>query len=228
MLDSGLVNRGSRPAPTQSPDGSRIILNDLPPPKQKWVLTAESFDDMLSWLDPDRHQAGQKYEDIRTRLVSRFRQLGCRDAEDLANKTFDRVAKKLPQIIDTFVGKREPYFFSVAHFVYKEYLRKPVMMSLTTSDFQQPDLPDPEELLDKEMLDSCLKDCLEKLSPNKRELVTDYYRGKRKVKIQSRQELAERLGIKLSNLRLKAQRIRVTLKECIFDCMSRKQWSTKH
>ena len=56
---------------------------DSPSPGTKWVLTQESFDLMLSWLNPDRDFAGIKYEQIRNKLISRFRHLGCSDPEDL-------------------------------------------------------------------------------------------------------------------------------------------------
>lgn len=186
------------------------------------MLTAESFDGMLLWLHQDRNKAGELYEKIRRSLIKRFQQLGCSEPEELTNRTFDRVAKKLPEIITGYKGEREPYFFSIAFFIYKEWLRRPIMLSLTTIDFPHPDTTSAEELFDKELLDSCLKDCLEKLSPNSREMIKEYYRGERKVKIESRQRLAEQLGIKLSNLRLRAQRIRTALKECILDCTERK------
>jgi DNA-directed RNA polymerase specialized sigma24 family protein len=221
MLDSGLVNQGSQHAQTQSPDGSRI-LDDLSSRKKKWVLTPESFDGMLLWLDHDREKAGEKYEEIRSALIKRFGQLGCHEPEELTNKTFDRVARKLPEIIASYEGKREPYFFSVAYYVFKEHLRKPVVMSLTSVDFSHPNLPDPQELFDKELLDACLKHCLDQLPLNSREMISQYYRGERQDKIKSRQELAERLGIRLTNLRLRAQRIRTALKECLLDCMERR------
>jgi RNA polymerase sigma factor (sigma-70 family) len=197
-------------------------LDDFSSPKQKWVLTSESFDEMLFWLHQDRNIAGELYEKIRRGLNKRFQQLGCSEPEELTNRTFDRVAKKLPEIITEYKGEREPYFFSIALFIYKEWLRRPVMLSLTTIDFPHPDTTSAEELFDKELLDSCLQDCLEKLSPNSRDMIKEYYRGERKVKIESRQRLADQLGIKLSNLRLRAQRIRTALKECILDCMERK------
>jgi DNA-directed RNA polymerase specialized sigma24 family protein len=221
MLDSGLVIQRSQQYPIQSRDGSRTIL-DSPPPKTKWVLTPESFNQMLLWLNHDRNLAGEKYEEIRSRLIKRFQQLRCREPEDLANKTFDRVARKLPEIIGEYKGAREPYFFSIAHYVYKEYLRTPVFMSLASTDFLDSDSSTPEEMLEKELLDSCLRQCMEKLHRTNREMIRDYYCGERQVKIQSRQRLAECMGIKLSNLRLRAQRVRTALKECIVECMESK------
>jgi len=53
-------------------------------------------------------------------------------------------------------------------------------------------------------------------------MILTYYKGERQVKIKLRKELADRLGIKLANLRLKAQKVRAELKKCILDCLERK------
>ena len=223
MLDSSFVNSGSQLDPTQSPDRSRNILVDRSSPKQKWMLTPESFNGMLLWLNSDPNEAGKKYEEIRSALIKRFRQLRSRsEPEELTNTTFDRVAKKLPEIVSTYVGPPEPYFFSVAYFVYKEDLRKPIQMPLPTIDFPAPPLPNAEEAFEKELLYSCLQHCMEQLSPINRVLIRNYYHGERQEKIRRRKELAERMGIKLALLRLKAQRVRNVLKKCILECMERK------
>ena len=197
---------------------------DVPPsPKPKWVLTSESFDGMLLWLDRDRDRAGEKYEEIRSGLIKRFRQLGWADAEELTNETFDRVARKLPEIIDTYKGDPVPYFFSVAYYVHMEQLRKPVVVSLVDIDFIVTDLVDaPDGFDNDELLDSCLEECLGHLTQASRDMILQYYRGDRDVKIRRRKELAEEMGIKLSNLRLRAQRVRAGLKKCILDCLERK------
>lgn len=221
MLDSGLAIRRSQHYRAQlSPDGSRTV-NDPPPPRDKWALTAESFDRLLLWLHPDREQAGLRYEKIRVALIRRFRQLGCPDPEELANLTIDRVAQKLPNIIVTYKGDPEPYFFSVAWYVYLEYLRRPIILSLAKLDFRDQETSS-EETSEKEMLDSCLRHCLDQHDTDSRKMILEYYRGDRQIKIQARKALAERLGIELPNLRLKAQRVRSKLKKCILDCMERK------
>ena len=223
MLDSGVVSSVSQHSPTQSSDRSHVNLDDPPPPKQKWVLDPESFNRMLLWFNHDLNEAGQKYEEIRSALIKRFQQLHSRsDPEELANTTFDRVAKTLPKTIETYVGPPEPYVFSVAWYVYKEDLRKPVHMPLPATDFPQPSLSNPEEEIKKELLSSCLEECMEELSPTNQVLIRDYYHGERQEKIRMRKELAERMGIKLALLRLKAQRVRNTLKKCILECMKRK------
>jgi hypothetical protein len=149
MLDSGLINRVSSDNTTQPLDGSRINLDDPPSPRKNWILTQELFDGLLLWLDPDRERAGEKYEEIQSGLVRRFRQLGCNDEEELANKTFDRVAKTLPRIVAIYKGDREPYFFSVAYNIYREHLRRPIAMSLANTNLSVPDLSNTQELFER-------------------------------------------------------------------------------
>lgn len=228
MLSSGVAIQRSQHDRTQlPPDGSRKTLDQSPPPRDKWALTPESFDRLLLWLHHDRDEAGLKYEEIRARLIKRFRQLRCHEPEDLANETIDRVAGLLAEIIDTYKGDPEPYFFSVAYYVYKEYLRRPIMRSLATFDINETATLNSEEMSEKEMLDSCLRHCLAKLDQQKREMILEYYRGDRQVKIQARKSLADRLGINLTSLRLRAQRVRSELKMCILECMER-QTTERH
>lgn len=222
MLDSGFINNQWW-YKSQTSDGSRLNLND-PPPKQKWAITPQAFDMLLSWLDPNRERAGEKYEEIRARLIKRFRKHGCGDPEQLANDTIDRVAKKLPEIITTYEGDPVPYFYAVAHYVHIEFLRGPVAVSISQTDMLLSAAPSPPpDLFDEdERLNACLRHCMEKLAARDRDLILQYYNGERQVKIKFRKELAERLGIKLANLRLQTQRIRARLKKCILDCQDRK------
>ena len=223
MLDSGLAIRRSQHYRTQlPPDGSRAILDDPPSPSKKWALTPESFERLLLWLHPDRNQAGLKYVEIRSKLIKRFRQLPCDDPEELANATIDRVAGKLAEVIDTYKGDPEPYVFSVAHYVYKEHLRKPIMQSLANLDFRAPAPTSDEEASEKDLLDQCLKQCLDRFDKDIRDMILEYYRGDRRVKINARKALAKRLGIELPALRLRAQRVRSALKKCILECLQHK------
>jgi DNA-directed RNA polymerase specialized sigma24 family protein len=220
MLDSGLIIRGALQIPET--DGSLYILDDPSPPKEKWVLTQAAFDALLSWLDPDHERAGQKYEEIRHTLTRRFQQLGCAEPEELTNETFDRVARKLPEIVEMYQGDPAPYFFSVASYVRKEHLRRPSFAPLPEREMAVANLPrKPQVFNDDELMDVCLRRCMEHLNERSREIISKYYRGERQVKIRLRKELAEQLGVKLPNLRLQAQRVRADLKKCILKCVER-------
>src|SRR6266550_5419038 len=89
-----------------------------------WVLTRESFDSLLAWLDSERDEAGRKYEEIRLRLIKIFVCRGCHEPEDLADETINRVSKKLREIESTYLGNPALYFYGVANKVHLEYLRR--------------------------------------------------------------------------------------------------------
>jgi DNA-directed RNA polymerase specialized sigma24 family protein len=222
MLDSGLVIQVTQPL---RPDGSRI-LDDPPSPKQKWVLTAEAFDRLLLWLDPDRDRAGEKYEVIRTNLMRRFTQLHADDPEHLTNETIDRTAKKLPQIIQNYQNDPANYFYAIAYYIYRESRHRAMFVALDTDLTRSEDSGSNPAFggddLDDDLLSQCLDECLGHLTPEVREMILEYYQGERDVKIKTRKLMAAQMGIKLSNLRLKVQRVRSRLKTCILECMEGK------
>lgn len=199
-------------------------MDDPPPPGPN----PEDFDRLLAWLDPDREKAGARYNQICARLARRFEQLarrfgrlGCPDPLLLTGRTIDRVVEKLPKLIQTYKGDPEPYFYAVAYKVFQEYLREPTPEPLPDSDLPGEDartLPEPSEDED-EAMHACLDRCLEQLGSDEREMILDYYRGGRGEKIRLRKEQARRLGITLANLRLRARRVRVKLKQCVTDCL---------
>lgn len=215
VLDSRLINRHL--LKNHPPDRSREVLDDPPSPKQKWTLTREAFEALLSWLDVDRERAGERYVVIRTRLIKGFERHGCRDPETLADDTINRVAKKLPEIRATYEGDPARYFFGVAHHVHMEYLRRPATVPLPQAELLRAGAsssPVPLEDEDEQAYEY-LRICMSRLSPEEREMILQYYSGEGQSRIRLRKELSERLGITLANLRLRAQRIRDRLKRCI-------------
>jgi DNA-directed RNA polymerase specialized sigma24 family protein len=178
---------------------------------KNWVLSQEAFDALLDWLDPDREQAGIKYEQIRLRLIKIFTGRGCSDAEDLADETINRVTTRLGEIEKEFSGDRTRYFFGVANKVYLEYLRR--------KPPQLPPWPPPDsERIELEY--RCLERCIEQLSEDNRELLLQYYGVDGGAKIEHRRELAKKLGIGPNALRIRAFRIRLALQECVEKCIN--------
>ena len=184
--------------------------------KKNWVLTPESFDGLLAWLDADRNLAGQKYEEIRRRLIKLFTCRCCPDAEDLADETINRVTKRLPEIEAEFTGDQIRYFYGVANKVHLESLRR------------KPPIPPPAPPADDELNDSieCLEKCIAELPADHRLLVLEYYQEDKRAKIDHRKRLAAQLGIAANALRIRAYRIRASLEGCLRECLNDQQPET--
>ena len=178
--------------------------------KKNWVLTQEAFDALLGWLDPNRAIAGQRYEDIRRRLVTIFSCRGCSEPEDLADETINRVTSKLPTVEPDFVGDPSRYFYGVANKVYFEYLRRKPPPEI-------PPAPPCDENVEKEFY--CLERCMQKLTAENRELAIEYYQDEGQAKIDRRKRLAGQLDITINALRIQAFRIRASLQQCVANCL---------
>lgn len=182
------------------------------------VITQESFDLLLSWLDRNREIAGQKYEKIRLRLIRIFLGRGCSEAEELADETINRVTQKLPQVAADYVGEPTLYFYGVANKIHLEWLRKQKKISrlpLGETNNRPPAESDTAEY-------ECLQSCLKTLPADQRQLIVEYYRNEKSAKIEKRREIAKKLGINVNALQVKAFRIRARLKECLQKCLVEK------
>ncbi len=189
-----------------------------PPSEEKRVITKTEFDAMLAWLNPQsEQQAAEKYEEIRRRIVQILSRRGCREAEELFDEASNRVCKRVEKIAPTYQGDPALYFYAVANKVHLEYLKKQKRQRRPVAPPPPP--PDVEET---ERRHACLERCLAEQTPEKRELIVQYYVGERHEKIQNRQRLADLLGIDLKVLRVRARRIRVKLLECVSECLTEK------
>jgi RNA polymerase sigma factor (sigma-70 family) len=201
--------------------------------KKDWGLTPEAFNKLLDWLDADRERAGQRYEELRRKLVSYFDRRKCLGSDDLTDETINRVARRITE--DENILKEEPlkYCYGRAREVFLEYLRHPSRTQRTQSDVndlpqaQQPAI-DPQTEADlytekcaQEQQEECLAECLGKLPPETRKLILQYYKGEQRAKINNRRALAEQLGISLNALRIRASRLRDELEACVTECVGR-------
>lgn len=180
--------------------------------KKNWELSQEVFDALLAWLDPDREQAARKYEKIRSGLIKFFKGRGALEPEDLADATINRVARKLKDIGKDFSGDPEPYFFRVAAYVYMEHLRRKL---------PRPMVPSPTDPNQIELEYNCLERCIERLTKENRDLLLRYYGAEGGAETELRRALAEELEIAPNAVRIRAYRMRQTLKECVGKCIER-------
>jgi DNA-directed RNA polymerase specialized sigma24 family protein len=184
-------------------------VESAPFPRNKWSLTKNAFELLLAQLDADRHEAGKKYEVLRRKLIKFFEWRGCSLPEDLADETFNRVAKKLEagEQIHHFAA----YCAGTARHVFLESLR--IRQREEALQARPESLPPSVEEYD--LRRGCLECCLQELSQEDLKLIVEYYQEDKQARINARRNLAARLDIPLNALRIRTHRIRVRLEACV-------------
>ena len=188
------------------------------------TVTPRGFQRLLEWLDDGVESNGARYLEIRRRLVGYFDRRDRPGAEDLADETLTRIARTLAH---EEIATRPParYCHVVARFVLLEDIRRErrtVVLDdarlVAASSARSADDRDDEAGAVRERTLSCLDRCLATLHPDRRELIVEYYREARREGIDRRRSLAERLGITMNALSIRASRIREALAGCVAGC----------
>ena len=197
------------------------------------AITQAAFDRLLQQLDPDREQAGLKYEAIRQKLTNLFRWRGCAQPEEYVDMTMDRVTRKFQEGAE--IHARDPYlyFHGVALNVLREHWKKVQKHGMTALDELPPSQSPAEnpiarqeqesDRLEQEVRLDCLNSCVEGLPRQQLEIVTQYHQEQGGTKIAQRNELARKLNIPLNALRIRVYRIRSELENCIGTCVKNAQ-----
>ena len=181
----------------------------------KSVTQAEMFTDTLEWLDPNPDVAATVYLQLRRDLTKIFIWNNCSDPEGLVDEVMDRVGKKIPNLRIQFEGDPKLFFYGVAHKLVKEGIkrsRKQLALDEVDLPAEEPAAPHDETA---EMREDCLHQCLQKLNDEQRNLILEYYPYDSGERISARSALAQRLGISVETLRVRAHRVRSILEECI-------------
>jgi DNA-directed RNA polymerase specialized sigma24 family protein len=191
--------------------------------KKDWTLTKEAFEQLLASLDANRDRAGQKYENLRRKLIEFFEARGSNSPADHTDETINRVARRIAEGEE--IASLEGYFYGVARLLLKETLRArdrdPIALELASLPTNAVDDEAHERRRrEEEQRVKCFEECLSKLFSIHRILIVEYYREEKGVKIEQRKRQAEALGMSLNALRCRACRIRVDLAQCINSCMA--------
>lgn len=185
--------------------------------KTKWTLTHDALEKLLNSFSPDRDEAAAQYEAMRRKLVRFFEWRGIDAADEHADETINRVARRIDE--GQSIDNLKSYFYGVARMVYLEALRDREHAPIALDDA----IHDLREEITQEMEQDprvvCLDRCLESLPPQNRYLIVNFYEEEKRAKIELRQDLADRLQISINALRIRAHRIRVNLEECISTCL---------
>lgn len=183
--------------------------------KKERPPTAEEFQKLLEWLDPDPEAASRKYGTIHSRLTRMFISRACIDPEELADEVMNRVAVRIEEISKTFSGDPALCFYGYVTYVCMEYLRdlkkrseaEPFPIFIHSEDERQQE-------------DDCLTRCMDELTAAKRYLFCRYFRAVKREKIDDRKRLAEELGVSANALRIRAHHIRRGLRQCMDGCLN--------
>ena len=187
--------------------------------RQKWTLTQDAFDKLLVVFGGgDRESGSEKYLEIRGNLTRFFEWRGCSFPEDHADETINRVAKKVAEGEE--ILNPAGYAMGVARLLLLEVLKgRQREQSALTEIGKSSEAYEAED--DGEGRLTCLRNCLQTLSPDNRDLILQYYQGEKSEKIQNRKKLMEQLGIPVNTLRMRALRVRERLQGCVEECVNR-------
>ena len=150
--------------------------------KRDWTLTPYAFEKLLAFLDSDREIAGRRYEKIRQKLIKLFQWRGIAAPEDFADRTIDRVARRLAEGQQLRADNPYLYFHGVAMNVLREASREPRLEALE-------EVRAPEAEGSREREHACLDECLAGLLPESRRLVLEYHAQQGRAKIETRNVL---------------------------------------
>jgi RNA polymerase sigma factor (sigma-70 family) len=172
-------------------------------------LTLTGFSRLLERLHSDRDQAAEAYERMHRTLVRFFDWRGIGRAEECADTTIDRLARRLEE--DVEVQDVRHYAIGIARFVALEALRAPMQSSLDEAR----EIPlTPAETTD-EAMDRGFDRCLEELPGESRTILLRYYEGEHGQRKVIRRQLARSLQISENALRSRVQRLRDRLEQCM-------------
>ena len=96
----------------------------MPRRRKEWSSSSESLEKLLSFLDPNRERAGERYELLRERLIRIFERRGCNHPDEVADETFLRVESLLDQGKEVESKDREGFVIETGKHVLQEYWDK--------------------------------------------------------------------------------------------------------
>lgn len=196
--------------------------------KKDRTLTSDSFQRLLNWLDQGTNSDGQKYLEMQRRLVAYFDRKNLSNFEELADETLNRVARRLEEEGEIESDTPAQYCYVVARFVLMEHLRatqkdkvivEAVRRDSLNQDAAENYVNDEQDL--KEKMLNCLDKCTLQLDPTSQKIITQYYVGKERVKIENRRALAASLNITTNALSIRACRLRDKLEACVRQCIGK-------
>jgi hypothetical protein len=176
------------------------------------ALDRNAWTRLLSFLEiTTPESAGNAYEKTHERLVRFFKAKGSTHAEELADATLDRVARKLSR--EAIVDVRNPlgYVLGVARLIWLERVKLEVSQRHRLGHYEATHMTDADESRKVEQHVAILDRCLAEMTDEERALLIRYHQGRGQARIATRQELVQSLGLNPGLLRTRVHRLRAQL-----------------
>jgi len=174
------------------------------------VAAKEVLAGLRAALDPDPERAARKYVLLRRKLVSFFEWSGSKSPDACADETLTATAWKLTD--GEPLQSLSICCAAIARTILHKQSETPATPDAVTA--QAPPAP-PNPFGDLEKLVHAFQTNLDELPADSRDLLLTFYAGAAPKAIDARQKLAERLGIPLNQMRLRAHRTRTQLEQSV-------------
>lgn len=177
------------------------------------TLTERGLSAVLALFASDPERAAVQYEAVRRRLIRFFAWQGVLAAEECADETIDRLARRLCEGERIQASDPTRYVHGVARNVLREHRAREARDTRHRAQWPRDALaPLPETETPRT---ASLERCLAELGADERSLVLEYYQGAGGERIAHRREMAARLGLAVPALRVRMHRLRVRLEACV-------------
>jgi DNA-directed RNA polymerase specialized sigma24 family protein len=192
--------------------------------KMSTGMTRAELERLLHHLDTAEGPAAEKLLLLRQKLAIVFERNRFVHVDELVDQAIDRVATKLATEEISSIGA---YAHRVALTLCLEAFRKERKLTSIDDPDGNGNLavtdPDPEMRLinkmDERRKRECLQKSLQRLAPEERTLIGEYYVGDKQERMAQRRNLAQRLQLPMQGLRSEACAIRSKLRDWFDKCM---------
>lgn len=174
-------------------------------------MQQEHFKALLQVLGPEDAVAADRYRQLHQRLVRFFSLHPVSDPYILADQAMDRLARRASTAAAE-IQSPASFLFGIARLLLFEEQRRQRNEEKAVDHWklltEQPSSADADLLAEVEL-------CLNRLKPEQRALILEYYGAAGREKIHHHRAMAERLGLSLNALRNRLLRARKDLDHCV-------------
>jgi len=166
----------------------------------------------LGLLSPDEEEAGRRYARLHQKLTGFFSLKGISDPLTAADETIDRATLKIGA--GAIVPDVDRYCFGIARNIAREKRRFTQRETLAFHGFIE--YVDAFPVKQLERIYGILKPCFDQLDVDEQELLAGYcHKSKDQTRAEVRRQMAETMNVTMLALRVRVNRLRKKLTDCV-------------